>query len=113
MSHKIGLSNIHVWDGRSTLKALIAALATEVVLAAPAVLSPWGHAGPESALGWLSILVNLPGIFATGLLFGKSNVPDFVRFVVAFLIQWALLWYPYFVWLRWLKVREKSSLSIT
>lgn len=52
---------IHRWDRATALKALMwgAALAAAALL--PAILSPWGHAGPESIWGWLAILLNLPG----------------------------------------------------
>ena len=40
--------SIHRWDSSTLLKSLMIGALFEAVLIAPAVLSPWGHAGPES-----------------------------------------------------------------
>jgi hypothetical protein len=69
---------------------------------APAIFSPWGHAGPKGDLGWLSIFLNLPGIFLAGWLIPSSGDESIALFIaVVFTIQTLLLSYIVFVILRW------------
>jgi hypothetical protein len=57
---------IHRWDKPTLRKAFLFGAVLETIAIAPAVLSPWGHAGPEWPLAWLSVLVNAPGHYYSG-----------------------------------------------
>jgi hypothetical protein len=59
---------IHRWDKVSIFKALGVGAIIEAVAITPGLLSPWSHAGPETGLGWLSVLFNLPGLLLMGIL---------------------------------------------
>ena len=102
---------IHKWDRAVVLKALLFAAIVEAVAIAPALMSSWGHAGPESLLGWLSVLVNLPGLYLGGLLgagrFAGESVVALV--ITVYLIQTLAISYIAFVWLRWRKRRARLS----
>ena len=85
----------------------------EGVAIAPAAIAPWGHAGPESLLGWLSILLNLPGIFVVRL-FRSGGESFTVIFTAVFIVQTIIISYFVFVYLRWRKLKvEIQSLGIS
>lgn len=98
---------IHRWDRPVLLKAPLIGAVVEAVALAPAVLSPWGHAGPEWLLAWPSVFFNAPG----GLLLGflrtaagvRENVSTPALVAELYLIQTLLVSYVAFVWLRWKK----------
>jgi hypothetical protein len=98
---------IHRWDRVTVAKALIIGAAVEAVAIAPAALSPWGHAGPESWLGWLSVLFNLPGIVVVRLLrdLGMSGESSAGLLAAVFIVQTIILSYLLFVWLRRKKLK--------
>ncbi|HEV7398542.1 MAG TPA: hypothetical protein VGN86_18660 [Pyrinomonadaceae bacterium] len=83
----------------------------EAVAIAPGVLSPWGHAGPETTLGWFSVLFNLPGMFLVGLFHVSALDDESVIPMVAavFVVQTLMLSYPAFVFVRWRKVRRSEA----
>jgi hypothetical protein len=102
---------IHRFDRPTLLKACLIAAILEAVAIAPAVVSPWGHAGPESLLGWLSLLVNLPGLFVFGKL-GATRVlgeSDAALVLGVYLIQVLPLGYILFVGMRWRRRRANAS----
>ena len=80
----------------------------EAIAIAPAVLSPWGHAGPETTLGWISVTLNLPGMFVVGLFHQvlSAEVSTVLFFSAVFAVQTLLLGYLVFVVVRWKKVRR-------
>ena len=95
---------IHRWDGPLMLKALLYGAALAAIAAAPAVLSRWGHAGPESLWGWLGLLLNVPGLLVMWLLItltGSRESDSVVNTLVGvYLIQALIFGYLTFVWLR-------------
>jgi uncharacterized sodium:solute symporter family permease YidK len=101
---------IHKWDRAVALKAFLFGAVLEAVAIAPAVISPWGHAGPESLFGWLSLLVNLPGLYLCRLMgVGRFAGESVVALILTvYLIQTMVISYVAFVWLRWRK-RALSS----
>ena len=104
---------LHRWDRSIVLRALIIGATIEGIAIAPAAISPWGHAGPEWLLGWVSILLNLPGIFVVRLL--RSGDESFAVIIAAvFIVQTVILSYLAFVYLRWRKLSVKvQSLGIS
>ena len=101
-------NRLHRFDKGAIFKALVISCLIETIAIAPGVVSPWGHAGPETTLGWLSVLFNLPGMFLVGLTQVFSTEYDpVVRMVAAvFVVQTLLLSYPVFLLVRWRKVRR-------
>ena len=112
-SMRVRTEPIHQWDRATILKACLFAAVLEGVLIAPAVLSPWGHAGPEGLLGWLSVFANLPGGYLFGVfsrLIGyRAEDSLFVVGIGVYLIQTFLIAYPTFVCLRWKKRRSAAK----
>jgi hypothetical protein len=98
---------IHRWDRPAVVKALLIGAVVEAVAIAPSLLSPWGHAGPESMPGLLSVLANAPGgalvIFPRTLLGMDAQEPVASLVAEIFLVQTLLIGYVAFVWLRWKK----------
>ncbi len=103
---------IHKWDARTLLKALMFGAVLEALAIAPAVLSPWGHAGPESNWGWLGLLLNVPGLFLSQWLRTLTGSTETISVVSAvayvYLIQTLIFSYIAFVWLRWKKRRSRG-----
>lgn len=103
---------IHRWDRPTLLKALLIGAILEVAAIAPAVLSTWGHAGPESLWGWLGLLLNAPGLFVMWLVRTVSGSRETVSVVstvaYVYLIQTLIFGYIVFVWLRWKKRNVKA-----
>ena len=102
---------IHKWDRAVVLKALLYGAVLEAFAIAPALLSTWGHAGPTSPLGWLSALLNLPGMYVVrvlgaGILAGDSVV---TLVLMVYLIQTIAIGYVAFIWMRWRKRRAQST----
>jgi hypothetical protein len=99
---------IHRWDSASATKALVISVILEAIAIAPAVLSPWGHAGPDTTLGWISILLNLPGMVLVGLFQRLLSANESVVLFLAavFVVQIILLSYLVFVVIRWKKLRR-------
>jgi hypothetical protein len=100
---------IHRWDRSAFVKALSIGAVIEAVAIAPAFISPWGHAGPESTLGLLSVFANSPGgavVIFLRTLAGKDT-GESLRLLIAevYLVQALLIGYIAFVWLRWKKLR--------
>ena len=99
--------SIHRWDRPTILKALLFGAIVEAIAIAPAVLSPWGHAGPKWLIAWPSVLFNIPGGLLVGLLKEAAGVKveeSVAAFVVAvYLIQTLIISYIAFVCLRWKK----------
>lgn len=107
---------IHRWDGFVLLKAFLIGAVFEGLVIAPALLSPWGHAGPKSSLGMLSLVLNLPGIsvYEWSLeIFKGGQVNESVYAIVSsvYLVQTLLFAYPIFVWLRWRKRKATGRLG--
>ena len=100
---------IHRWDRGTLFKALIIGATLEAVAIAPAALSPWGHAGPESLPGWLGVLLNLPGICVVRLLrdFGAVGETFPAIFTGVFVVQTIILSYLVFICLRWKKLKAE------
>ncbi len=102
---------IHRWDRAILLKAFLFGAVLEAIAITPAVLSPWGHAGPESLWGWLGLLFNVPGLFVVWLLRSVTGSWETVSAVDAvayvYLIQTLIFSYIAFVWLRWKKRRSR------
>ena len=102
-----GIARLHRWDQRTFVKALIASVVIELITLTPALLT-MGHAGPEgrsSELGWLGILINLPGIFLIRALGPSKNSSVLVIGLYVFLIQTALFTYIIFLLLRLKKAK--------
>ena len=96
MSDKRFLVPIFIW-------ALLAAVVLEGV-SGPLMFATLGHAGPEgrfAIFGWLATLINLPGLFLVGILFGHGPVSDSIRIVVAFILQVLLFGLVFWAFLRW------------
>lgn len=95
---------IHKWDKPTLLKALLFGAVVEAVAIAPAIFSPWGHAGPEGLLAWLSVFFHLPAGYLLGFVKTAAGVKaeESVPAVVAqlYLIQTLIISYVAFVWLR-------------
>ena len=104
---------IHKWHSRTLLKALLFGAILEGVVIAPAVLSPWGHAGPESIWGWIGLLLNVPGLIVIWFLrivTGRNEAISVVSGVVyVYMIQTLIFSYIAFVWLRRKKRRVEMS----
>ena len=98
---------IHRWDRAAVVKALLIGAVVEAVAIAPVLLSPWGHAGPESMPGLLSVFVNAPGgallIFSRTILGMDTEEPVALMVAEIYLVQTLLIGYIAFVWLRWKK----------
>src|SRR5205807_4207699 len=96
---------LHSWDRATLVKALLFGAVVEAIAIAPAVLSPWGHAGPEWLLAWPSVFVNLPGGFLVRLLKTGAGIgakeSDTALAVQVYLIQTLIISYITFLWLRW------------
>jgi hypothetical protein len=102
---------IHRWDGYVLLKALLIGLALETTAFLPGVLSPWGHAGPESLLGWVSLLLHLPGLCLLWFFTKASGIeqPSAMTYMVfTYSIQALGITYIAFVYLRWKKRRTRG-----
>ena len=103
---------IHRWDSSTLLKSLMIGAVVESVLIAPAVLSPWGHAGPESIPGFVGVFLNAPGgalVIFLRTLAGPDNGESTAALVVQiYVVQTLLIGYIAFVWLRW-KQRRKAE----
>ena len=104
---------IHKWDSKTLLKAFLFGAALEAAAIAPAILSPWGHAGPESMWGWLGLMLNAPGLFVIWLLRSLNGSTETVSavsgFAYVYAIQTVIFSYVAFVWLRWKKRRVEVS----
>ena len=104
---------IHRWDLESLLKSVAFGAVLEAAMIAPAVLSTWGHAGPESLWGWLGLLLNVPGLFVlyVARIFSGSqeSVSVTSAVVYVYLIQTTILTYPAFVFLRIKKRKREAS----
>jgi len=104
---------LHAWDGKSVLKAILVGSVLEAAAIMPAILSPWGHAGPESLWGWLGLVLNVPGLFViwfVRMLSGSKEtigVGSAVAYV--YLIQTLILSYAVFVRLRWKKRHSQND----
>ena len=103
---------LHRWHGPTLVKALLIGAALEAAAIAPALLSPWGHAGPDSPWGWLGLLLNVPGLLVMWLLRTTSgnretfSIIGIVAYVYS--IQTLMFAYLAFVWLRWKKRNLKA-----
>jgi len=85
----------------SKLRAVGIGAVVEAVLIAPAVLLPWGHAGPETTVGWLSLIVNLPGFFvSSSLITAETDFTDTAVMLLTFVIQTALIGGLIYLWQR-------------
>lgn len=113
MSMNFNSEPIHKWDSKSLLRAFLFGVAIETAAIAPAILSPWGHAGPESTWGWLGLMLNAPGLFVVWLLrslIGSTETVSLVSGVVyVYSIQTLIFSYVAFVWFRSKKRRVKLS----
>jgi hypothetical protein len=100
---------IHGWDKPTLRKAFLFGAVLEAIAIAPAVLSPWGHAGPEGLPAWFSVFVHAPAALLLGFLkvaAGIKGEESLAAFAVeAYLIQTLIISYIAFVWLRWKKRR--------
>ncbi|MFS8084928.1 MAG: hypothetical protein ACMG6H_04810 [Acidobacteriota bacterium] len=108
----MSISSIHKWDGKTAVKALLVGAVMETVAIAPAVFSPWGHAGPESLWGWFGLLLNVPGLFVVKLLRmviqSKGSVSVATAIAEVFVIQTLSFSYIAFVWLRGKQQRSQG-----
>jgi hypothetical protein len=99
-----------MWDGPIQLKALLIGASLEAIAIAPALLSTWGHAGPESVWGWLGLLLSVPALCVIWLLRIVTGSRDSISVVGAvtyiYLIQTLMFAYLTFVWLRWKKLKR-------
>jgi|GEM_PF-3163805 len=103
---------LHRFDTPTIIKALLIGVFLETAAFLPAVLSPWGHAGPESLWGWIGLLLNLPGLCLAWFLAKASGVEQFsiITYVlVAYSSQSLGLAYIVFVGLRVKSRRPKAS----
>ena len=104
---------IHRWDGTTIIKALLAGAVIEGLLIAPAILSPWGHAGPASFWGWISLFLNVPGGVALGILRSLTNNHETVSvddtFTYVYIIQTVMIAYIAFLYLRFKKRRANAK----
>jgi hypothetical protein len=103
---------IHCWDRAIVLKALLFGAVLEAIAIAPAVLSPWGHAGPEWLVAWPSVFVNIPAGLLVGFLktaAGLDTKESVAAFAVeVYLLQTLIISYIAFVWLRWKKRKAEA-----
>jgi hypothetical protein len=104
------LKRIHRWDRGVIFKSLIIGVTIEAIALVPAVLSTWGHAGPESWLGWLGVLLNLPGMLVVRPLrdFGVVGDSFAAIFTAVFIAQAVMLSYIVFVYLRRKKQKAEA-----
>ena len=100
---------IHKLDRPILLRAFLFGAVVEAIAIAPAVLSPWGHAGPEWLVAWPSVFFNMPGGFLLMSLKAAAGVKDQESIAALvteiYLIQTLIISYIAFVWLRWKKRR--------
>ncbi|HLN99778.1 MAG TPA: hypothetical protein VK208_15065 [Pyrinomonadaceae bacterium] len=98
---------IHRWDGRLLILALLIGAGLEAVAIAPLLLSPWGYAGPQSLWGWLGVLLHVPALFVIWMLSMLGDKQDISSvdwgFTDIYFLQTFMLAYVVFVWLRWRK----------
>ncbi len=79
--------------GLSFIMALVIAAIVELITL-PLTILTTGHAGPEgpfALLGWLSVLLNIPGILIVGLIMPDWVESLLVRLAGAFIINTPLL----------------------
>ena len=104
---------IHKWDGFTLVKACLFGAILEALAIAPAILSPWGHAGPESLWGWLGLVLNLPALFVIWLLRTLTGSRETISvggaIVYVYLIQTLIFSYSVFVCFRWKKRRKVDN----
>lgn len=102
---------MHRWDKPTLRKAFLFGAILEAIAIAPAVLSPWGHAGPEWLLAWPSVFVHAPGALLLGFLKTAAGIKAEESFAAlafeVYLIQTLIISYIAFVWLR----RKKRRVS--
>ena len=110
LMHIMASKRIHSWDRNVLFKSLIIGTAIAAVAIAPVALSAWGHAGPESWLGWLGVVLNLPGMLVVRLLRDIGVVGDTLGaiFTAAFIAQAVMLSYIVFVYLRRKKLKAEA-----
>jgi hypothetical protein len=104
---------IHHWDTATLLKAFLFGAVLEAIAIVPAILSPFGHAGPESVWGWLGILLNLPGGCVLYLLRSaignwKESISVEAAIVYIYLIQTFIFGYIAFVLMR---LKKRKSIA--
>ena len=96
---------IHRWDKPTLRKAFLFGAVLEAIAIAPAVFSPWGHAGPEGLLALLSVFVHAPAALLLSLLKAAAGIKgeeSLAAFAVeVYLMQTLIISYIAFVWLRW------------
>jgi ABC-type sugar transport system permease subunit len=99
--------HLHAWDGKTLLKSILAGSVLEAAAIAPVILSPWGHAGPESLAGWLGLLLNVPGLLVIWLIRimtgSRESISMGSAIAYVYSIQALILSYAVFVRLRWKK----------
>jgi hypothetical protein len=96
--------------GFSFKRPFVIAVIVELLTLPPAILTS-GHAGPEgpfALIGWLGVLVNLPGIFIVGMIMPARIESLALRAVGAFIINAALLT-GLFILLGRLFAKKKSA----
>lgn len=97
--------NLRIIARWTILKSLIIGILLETILLAPALIAPWGHAGPETLPGLLSFLLNLPGFVVLMKLTSDQGFSTTNRdFLFVFVIQTLIISYFVFVMLRWRKL---------
>jgi hypothetical protein len=103
---------IHQWNLPVFIKAFLIGLALETGAFLPGVLSPWGHAGPESLVGSISLLLHLPSLYLVWLIskaFGLEQLSTTAYEICAYSIQTLVLTYVAYAFLQWKKRRGKCD----
>jgi len=106
----LGTEPIHRWDKVTVVKGFLLGAFLEAILIAPLVLSPWGHAGPDSVWGLIGLLLNIPGLLALWLLqiisgyaLDALDLSMTSLLACVYLTQTLIFSYVAFVWLRFRK----------
>ena len=98
---------IHLLDITAIVSAFVIASLFEAVTLFT-MFSTMGHAGPEgrfALLGWLSLAMNLPGLWLAGFLRLPEDASSLRIAIAIYGLQIPVVWYLIFVVLRFLKTR--------
>lgn len=102
---------IHSWDVDAIATVIFRSVVIEGLAIAPLAIFGMGHAGPEGGLlGYLSLLLNLPGITVAALLTDQTANFSWLGFCAkVFLTQFTLLAYLMFVFIRRRKFKASTQ----
>jgi hypothetical protein len=114
MNFETPKTKIHCWDGDAIATSLFRAAVIEGFAIAPLLISGMGHAGPNGGLlGYLSLLLNIPGLIVAALLTNQTADFSWLGFCAkAYLTQFTLLSYLMFVFIRRKNIKDSTITTI-